>query len=246
MVEVAPISLSVMEVCFSDEYDENSAININNYSVEEVESGDKLEIKSAEKMSDPLCITLVTDEQEAGVEYLLKVNNVESKDHLQLGNNEIQFDGVYIAVDYPGYCETVAQPESTTLVKGASNVPFLTISCGAIGAEIEIDAITVHHFGAGNTSDIENLYIYEDGLRISDGKTINSETGDARFSNLELLIDVGVTRELTLVGDISLDADTAAEHGFEIQDNINIELLDLPGLDGEFPIQGNIMSIGGN
>ena len=89
-------------------------------------------------------------------------------------------------------------PASANLPNNASNVPFLKVKFTGKGT---IDEIIITRVGAGDTGDFDYIYLYDGETKLTTGRSLNSSTHQARFTNLNLEIDG--EKVITVVADLS-------------------------------------------
>jgi hypothetical protein len=104
-------------------------------------------------------------------------------------------------------------PASATVPVGSTNVAFLkfTISNNASSAAT-VSGITVNRSGAGNTSDFDNVYLYNGDERLTSGRTINNSTNQAVFNGLNLTVPANGSLTLTVLADMSTTAGAGNVH----------------------------------
>ena len=127
-------------------------------------------------------------------------------------------------------------PASANLPYNASNVPFLKIKFTGKGT---VNSITITRVGAGATGDFSYVYLYDGETKLTTGRSLNSSTHQARFTNLNLEIDG--EKVITVTADLS-GSDAAGDvDAFQITsaDDISADV----EISGEFPIRGNDMAI---
>ncbi len=132
-------------------------------------------------------------------------------------------------------------PASMTIPDEASNISVTTFMITA-GDAAEIDVMNVSLMGLGATATIASggAYLYEDGTRLTDGKSFNSSTRQAAFGSLNLDFAAGETRYISVVVDMgSNDLSTTFSVGLEGVDSIEAS----GDVSGSFPIEGNTMSV---
>lgn len=125
---------------------------------------------------------------------------------------------VALAADTPG----------AMLVPVGSNVVVMKINFVA-GEDATIDGITFERSGAGRRTDFSDLYIYEDNLALSSGRSINSSQ-ILEFSNLDIDLEEGETKTLSLVAMIDPDITTyGGLHQFTLDEmDADVEVSGLP------------------
>lgn len=231
-----------VEVCFNDTYNNTRALETTNYEIMDADEA-TLGVSSVEASSDPDCVVLTTDSQVAGDDYEVDVTNVINQDGDSLDISDRSLIG-FLGDETGGDLNCVAgdQPASITVPKGAQGVPFLVVECSNTGGPVVISSMTFHRFGAGDEDDFADVYLYANDFRITTGRSINSETQNVVFNGLNY--EIASTHTFTVVGDISLTADAAAQHGFELEGANKIES-NAASISGDFPIAGNLMTISG-
>lgn len=103
-------------------------------------------------------------------------------------------------------------PGAMLVPKGASNVEVMKIDFVA-GEDATIDGLTFKRSGAGLRTDFSDLYIYEGNLALSSGRSINSSQ-ILEFSNLDIDLEEGETKTLSLVA--MIDPDIVTSGGLHI------------------------------
>ncbi len=133
--------------------------------------------------------------------------------------------------------------ETAVVPGGAQNVEYLSVVLQAVGGEVALDSITFRRTGVGDSDDFDKVYLYHNGMRLENGRSLNSD--DEVTFNVNLNIDSGDSETLVVKADMELLA-TATEgdkNRFEIVDEDAIEA---SGADvsGSFPVRGNLMEVG--
>ena len=121
-------------------------------------------------------------------------------------------------------------PASANIPCNASNVPFLKVKFTGKGT---IDEIIITRVGAGEVDDFDYIYLYEGETKLTTGRSLNSSTHQARFTNLNLEIDG--ERVITVVADLSGTGG-------------NVNALELTSVSADvevsgLPIRGNDMAL---
>ncbi|HLD71589.1 MAG TPA: hypothetical protein VI873_03175 [Candidatus Peribacteraceae bacterium] len=106
---------------------------------------------------------------------------------------------------------------SITIARGAQRVPVLNLNMKAsCDSAVSVESITVVHAGKGPESDILRIYALENGKRVSNTTTIDSDqTATLRFRSFS--IPACKTKSLTFAVDISPDAAGLTQHQFMIE-----------------------------
>jgi len=133
--------------------------------------------------------------------------------------------------------------DSAVVPGGAQNVEYLSVVLQAVGGEVALDSITFRRTGVGSSDDFDKVYLYHNGMRLENGRSLNSD--DEVTFNVNLDIESGDSETLVVKADMELIA-TATEgdkNRFEIVDE---DAIDASGADvsGSFPVRGNLMEVG--
>lgn len=131
-------------------------------------------------------------------------------------------------------------PESSTVPGGAQNVEYLKFNVTGDGDML--DSLTVKLGGIGDRTDFSKVYLYNEGVRIGSGHSVNSD--DEVVFNVNMEIDG--TETFTVTADMNTVGGSTATAGdrnfFQI---VNAEAIDTTAeVKGTFPIQGNEMLLG--
>ncbi|MBT6254122.1 hypothetical protein HOI83_02730 [Candidatus Uhrbacteria bacterium] len=90
-------------------------------------------------------------------------------------------------------------PAGVTMPGGANGVEMTKWALTASGADAQLDSLLVTLGGIGATTNFANAYLYEGTVRLTEGRSVNSATRAATFSNLNFDVAEGQTRYLSLV-----------------------------------------------
>jgi len=99
------------------------------------------------------------------------------------------------------------QTPASTVPKGATNlnmVKFVVTNNGSSAATV--NQVTVKRTGAGATTDLSNVYLYQGASRLTSGRTINSSTNEAVFSGLNVTIPASSSVTLDVLADVYASA----------------------------------------
>ncbi len=131
-------------------------------------------------------------------------------------------------------------PASSVIPSSASNVVLAkyNFSASSDGA-ITIEDITFKRTGVGATTEFKNLYIYDGETRLTNGRSVNSSTNLAIFSNVKYEVPAGATKTLSLVGDIAVSS--SGTHAFEVTSASDVDTT--ATVSGSFPVKGNTMTL---
>lgn len=103
--------------------------------------------------------------------------------------------------------DNVSVPRNATLVSlGEFNF--------ASGENTDIESLVFERRGAGDRTDWDRVYVYNDGNRIGSGRTVNTNH-EATFSNLNIDLDDGEVTTLTLKGTVS-SSQSGSVHYFDL------------------------------
>ncbi|MBP7670971.1 S-layer homology domain-containing protein [Candidatus Gracilibacteria bacterium] len=127
--------------------------------------------------------------------------------------------------------------EEATLPSGATSVQMVSWDFEAGDEDAVINSLTVHRFGVSDLPSNHQVYLYEGSERLTAGKTINSTTRTASFNSLNLEIDKGETRTLTVRMDVGT-VSTSGEVGIELE--AADAVVSGGSVSGDFPLQGSM------
>jgi len=135
-------------------------------------------------------------------------------------------------------------PVSGNVAIGAVSVPLLGLNFSAGSQPVTVNSLTVQRSGLSQDADLSNVYLYENGSRISTDQSISG--GAITFSNSSGLFTVsaGMTQEISVTADIYNNAANSS----------NILVLSVPAASdvvtaggaavaGTFPVTGNQQSL---
>lgn len=131
-------------------------------------------------------------------------------------------------------------PASQTVPGGADSVKFTKVKLMASSGSANVDSMKFKLGGVGSTSNIDDAYLYDGNIRITDGRSINSSTRSVTFGALNMSLTSGMMKHLTVRADTS----TAAAGG----DTANFGLMSASSISssatvsGNFPVVGNTMT----
>jgi len=131
-------------------------------------------------------------------------------------------------------------PGSASIPQSASNVPFSKYNFTASndGAVI-IQSIIVTRNGVGSASDFSRVYLYDGTSRLTSGKTVNSSSNQATFTNLNYTVLAGTTKTLTVVADIA----SSGNNNYLSIASASDVTTNGASVSGSFPVSGNTMNI---
>jgi len=133
-------------------------------------------------------------------------------------------------------------PAGDIVPGGAQNVEYLYFVLEANNGDANVESVTLSLGGVGDDVDFDKVYLYHDGARLDNGRSLTSD-GEVTF-NLDVDIQDGESEVFIVKADMELIA-TAIEgdqNRFEIRSADDIEASG--DVEGSFPIRGNLMVVG--
>ncbi len=126
-------------------------------------------------------------------------------------------------------------PSGQTIPAGATNVALMGVKLMANDADVSVSNAVFHFTGVADVSVFDNLYVYWNGQRLTNGKTINSTTRDVTFSSLDIEIAQGDTETVWLTGDIDTGSFGSAGVSFELESEDSVTST-ASSISGSFPV----------
>ena len=131
-------------------------------------------------------------------------------------------------------------PASMAIPARSTNVEVLEFKLMANGGDATVTELQFHMGGFTAVSEITSAYLYQDGTRLTNGRSVNSSTRNATFGGLSWTIPSGQSKTYQLV----LEMDTTLTSGdtfyFSILDAAAVQASGSVG--GSFPVQGATMT----
>jgi hypothetical protein len=137
-----------------------------------------------------------------------------------------------------------ATPAGASLPGGANSVEVLSVDLTAGDEDAELDSLTLSLSGAGATTNISNVYLYEGATRLTDARSVNASSRTSSFSNLGVAVEAGETRTLTVRVEVSA-SQTASDNfsfGIESADDVGAS----GDVSGDFPVDGSSFTLTGS
>lgn len=133
-------------------------------------------------------------------------------------------------------------PASANVTKGATRVTYTKFNVTAANdGDVRLDTVVVTRSGVGSASNFENVYLYDGMTRLTTGRSINSSTNKATFSNVNYTVTKGTTKTLSIVADMSAAVSSGNNMlGINLASDI---VASGATVSGSFPVSGNTMSI---
>lgn len=136
-----------------------------------------------------------------------------------------------------------SMPVGSTVTKGANGVEVFSFDVEAGSEDATLDGVVLSLTGAGATSTVSAVYLYEGDTRLTESRTVNSSTREVTFNSLDVEVAANDTVTLTAKVTVATGASSASTFGFEIE---SVDMVTASGdVDGNFPIEGDEFTIGG-
>ncbi|MEI6511097.1 MAG: hypothetical protein WCO25_03585 [Candidatus Uhrbacteria bacterium] len=131
-------------------------------------------------------------------------------------------------------------PASATVPGGAASVSFTKVKLMASSGSASVSQMVFHLGGIGSISDLDNSYLYEGSMRLTDARSINSSTRNVTFSGLGISLASGASTYVTVRSDVSTDAVGGDTASFALSSASSVT--STATVSGSFPISGNTMT----
>ncbi len=159
--------------------------------------------------------------------------------------NPTQVDGSAPSASTGALTVSVASNTSASKVVpgGAQGVEFLAFAVRAGSEASTLEQITLKRAGIGNRTDIEKVYLYHNGIRLDNGRTLNSD--DEVTFNVNKTISANSTETFWVKADMNTVAGSAtagSQNYFEITTASEVDGSGTVG--GSFPVRGNAITLG--
>lgn len=237
---VSALSSSTVEVCFSSEVDETSALMSENYAIMDADEND-LAVSGVEASSDPMCVVLTTDAQTAQASYDLTISDVVSTDAEDLLNAAGSFSGFSINAIGGDLSVSLSSSTavSTTVPSSSVLVPWASFDFEAGDEAVELNSLTFKRVGVGVSTDFDGGYLYEGNTRLTNKKNVTSDNL-LEFSGLQLEIPANQIRTLTIK--MNANAGKTGEHAFSLESATDVTSNSASEANGDFPITGKTLT----
>ncbi len=123
-------------------------------------------------------------------------------------------------------------PAAVTVPGKATSVTFLKFNVAGTGT---VSNVTIKRFGAGATGDFSNVYLYDGETRLTSGRSLNSSSHEATFSNLAIAV-AGVKT-------LTVRADMATAPGAANRDSLAVTAISADVAVSGLPVTGNEMTM---
>ncbi len=140
--------------------------------------------------------------------------------------------------------EASSMPVGSTVTGGANGVEVFSFDVEAGSEDATLDGLVLSLTGAGATTNIAAVYLYEGATRLTESRTVNSSTREVTMSSLDVEIPAGETVTLDVKVTVSASQTAADTFGFEIE---SAEMITASGdVDGDFPVSGDEFTLSGS
>lgn len=132
-------------------------------------------------------------------------------------------------------------PAGTTVPEQANSVPVFSFDAKAGSEDANLNVVTLTMSAVGATSTISNVYLYEGSTRLTEARSVNSSTRTVTFGSLDLDIEAGDTRTLTVRVDLAnISASDEVQFSIDSADDVTVDGGDAVG---SFPVSGEVFDI---
>lgn len=140
--------------------------------------------------------------------------------------------------------EASSMPAGASVTGGANAVEVFSFDVDAGSEDATLDSLVLTMTGAGSTSNVSSVYLYEGNSRLTESRSVNASTRQVTFSNLGVEVGAGDSRTLTARVTMSTTQTAADTFGFEIADDSDV--VGSGDVGGSFPVSGNIFTLTGS
>ena len=205
--------------------------------------GEMREVTAAGMTANNIWDTFVLDGSNID-DSALTMGSEISGEELALVDDAQTEDGVTVVVGDLEISEASSMPAGVSLTGGSNSVEVFAFDVEAGAEDATLDSLVLGMTGAGATTNISAVYLYEGNTRLTESRTVNASTRDVTFSNLGLEIGAGDDRTFTVRVTISTSQVAADTFGFEIA--AEADVTGSGDVDGSFPIEGDIFTLTGS
>ncbi len=238
------LSSMVVEVVFNQDVDQASAEMASNYAISGASPA--VTVTSVKQTADDTVELTLSSGLSAGSEYTVTASDIETADG-DTFSDSASFNGYSSLPSSKGTLEVSVSsknPVGDTVPQGAVGVTMLSMDLTSSCDEaVAIEDVTVLHEGFGAQSDIDGVYLAQNGTRLSRKRSIDSkdQTGNIHLSQ-PLTIAACKTVTLDLVADFISTATTAAEHNFAVELPSDFTS-NAKQVTGNFPLRGSTFKV---
>lgn len=125
---------------------------------------------------------------------------------------------------------------------GSNGVVFTKINFTApADGDATITEVKVKRSGVGATTDLSAVFIYDGSTRLTNARTIASDTNLAEFTGMSVKVTAGTTKTLSIVANVAT-GDKTGTHALGINAASDITVTGAT-VSGSFPVVGNSMTL---
>ncbi len=205
--------------------------------------GEMREVTAAGMTANNIWDTFVLDGSNID-DSALTMGSEISGEELALVDDAQTEDGMTEVVGDLEISEASSMPAGVSLTGGSNSVEVFSFDVEAGSEDATLDSLVLGMTGAGATTNISAVYLYEGNTRLTESRTVNASTRDVTFSNLGLEIGAGDEHTYTVRVTISTSQTAADTFGFEIA--AEADVVGSGDVDGSFPIEGNTFTLTGS
>ncbi|MBD3328342.1 hypothetical protein GF340_03495 [Candidatus Peregrinibacteria bacterium] len=180
---VSAIDETTIEVCYTQDYDEDSAMMVENYMVAD-QNGTELTVSAVEASADDMCVILTTDAQDPTKVYDITITDVMGADGSELLGTTASFDG-YSVGEVGGLEVTLdgSSPEEGNIPRNGQDIVMAVFGFEAGDEEdVRIEELVLSRDGLGDPDDFENVRLYVNGIQKGSEKSVSDSTNEASFN----------------------------------------------------------------
>jgi len=130
-------------------------------------------------------------------------------------------------------------PAAATIPGGAASVGFTKVKLMASSGSADVSQMVFHLGGIGDTANIEDAFLYEGSVRLTDGRSVNSSR-DVTFSGLDLSLASGASTYVTVKANLVAGMDGGDTANFSLASASSVT--STATVSGSFPITGSTMT----
>ncbi len=132
-------------------------------------------------------------------------------------------------------------PASATVPSNSARVEFAKFNLTASNdGAVTLTAIKLKRVGVGPYNDLSGVFLYDGDTRLTNSRTISSDTNMVEFDTLSYVIPAGTTKTLTVAANVG--SGKTGNHAFSINAASDMTAGGAT-ISGSFPVTGNIMSL---
>ncbi|MEK7105165.1 MAG: hypothetical protein AAB865_00560, partial [Patescibacteria group bacterium] len=134
-------------------------------------------------------------------------------------------------------------PEGQTIPALATNAQFMSFDLAAEDGDVSVTGLTLDFEGVSETNVLTNVYLYWNGQRLTNGKSINSTTREVVFSGLDIEVADGSEETVWVTGDVAAGSVfNTGTVGFSIEDGDAL-VTSAESVNGDFPVESEMNTL---